>query len=56
MINDLGTESATIHTRFPYAIVAFIVVVPNLALQDKQRTDITRTLERLGTRKTFWIR
>ena len=51
MINDMGTESATIHTRFPYAIVAFIVVVPNLALQDKQRTDITRTLERLGTRK-----
>ena len=54
MINDLGTESATIHTRFPYAIVAFIVVVPNLALQDKQRTDITRTLERLGTRKDVW--
>lgn len=28
MINDLGTEATTVHTRFPYAIVAFLVVVP----------------------------
>ncbi len=32
MINDLATESATVHTRFPYAIVAFIVVIPKPAL------------------------
>lgn len=51
MINDLATEATTVHTRFPYAIVAFIVVVPRPALGDKQEFDITRTLERLGSRK-----
>lgn len=51
MINDLSTEATTIHTRFPYAIVAFIVVVPRPALGAKQEFDIIRTLERLGTRK-----
>ena len=50
MINDLGTESATIHTRFPYAIVAFLVVIPRQALKDKQEQNIIRTLERLGVR------
>lgn len=51
MINDLATEATTVHTRFPYAIVAFIVVVPRPALGEKQEFDITRTLERLGSRK-----
>jgi len=51
MINDLATEATTVHTRFPYAIVAFIVVVPRSALGEKQEFDITRTLERLGSRK-----
>ncbi|HCK65292.1 MAG TPA: hypothetical protein DHW49_03425 [Anaerolineae bacterium] len=51
MINDLATEATTIHTRFPYAIVAFIVVVPKPALGAKQEFDIIRTLERLGSRK-----
>lgn len=51
MINDLATEATTIHTRFPYAIVAFIVVVPRPALGAKQEFDMIRTLERLGTRR-----
>ena len=51
MINDLGTEAATVHTRFPYAIVSFIVAIPRPALASKQERDIVRTLERLGTRK-----
>lgn len=48
MINDLATEAATIHTRFPYALVAFLVVIPRPALAVKQEADIIRTLERLG--------
>ena len=51
MINDLATEATTIHTRFPYAIVAFLVVIPQPALAAKQESDIIRTLERLGTRR-----
>jgi hypothetical protein len=50
MVNDLATEAATVHTRFPYALVAFIVVIPKPALGSKQEADIIRTLERLGTR------
>lgn len=51
MVNDLATEAATVHTRFPYALVAFIVVIPKPALGRKQEADIVRTLERLGSRK-----
>jgi hypothetical protein len=50
MVNDLATEAATVHTRFPYALVAFIVIIPKPALGSKQETDIIRTLERLGAR------
>ncbi|MXZ61149.1 MAG: hypothetical protein F4228_13900 [Acidobacteria bacterium] len=28
MINDLASEAATVHTRFPAAVVAFIIAVP----------------------------
>lgn len=51
MINDLATEATTVHTRFPYAIVAFLVAIPKPALHKSQEFDIVRTLERLGTRK-----
>jgi len=51
MVNDLATEAATVHTRFPYALVAFMVVIPEPALASKQLSDLTRTLERLSTRK-----
>lgn len=32
MVNDLATEAATIHTRFPMAVVAFLVLIPEPAL------------------------
>lgn len=51
MINDLATEAATAHTRFPYAVVGLMVLVPRPALGEKQEADIIRTLERLGCRK-----
>lgn len=50
MVNDLATEATTVHIRFPYAIVAFMVVIPEPAIADKQRADIVRTLERLCMR------
>lgn len=50
MVNDLATEATTVHSRFPYAIVAFMVVLPKPALAQKQEQDLIRTLERLGTR------
>jgi hypothetical protein len=52
MINDLATEATTVHTRFPYSLVVFIVVLPKPALNPKQEQDIIRTLERLSTRKS----
>lgn len=51
MINDLASEAATVHTRFPFCIVAFIVVLPLPALFATQRRAIISTLERLGSRK-----
>lgn len=51
MVNDLATEASTVHTRFPYALVAFMVVIPLPALGNKQQNDIVRTLERLSERK-----
>jgi hypothetical protein len=50
MVNDLATEASTVHTRFPYCIVAFIVVLPKPALQPSQARALIRTLERLGSR------
>jgi hypothetical protein len=52
MINDLGTEATTVHTRFPYSLVVFFVVLPKPALNPKQEKDLIRTLERLSTRKS----
>ena len=51
MINDLASEAATVHTRFPYCVVAFIVVLPKPALHGSQRRAISATLDRLGSRK-----
>jgi hypothetical protein len=50
MINDLATESTTVHSRFPYAIVAFLVIVPTPCLVSPQREGLTGTLERLTGR------
>lgn len=51
MINDVATEATTVHTRFPYAIVCFVVVIPKPALDTSQEYDIIRTLERLAARR-----
>jgi len=50
MVNDLATEASTVHTRFPYCIVAFIIILPRPALQPAQERALIRTLERLGSR------
>ena len=50
MVNDLGTESTTCHTRFPYCVVVLVVAIPRDALPATQEKDIIRTLERLGSR------
>ncbi|MFQ5675718.1 MAG: hypothetical protein ACE5G1_07470 [bacterium] len=52
MINDLGTEATTVHIRFPYAIVAFLVAIPIPCLQSPQKEALTETLERLTLRST----
>lgn len=50
MINDLGTEATTAHTRFPYAVVAFMVLIP-LPCMRELSSQVTRgilgNLERL---------
>jgi hypothetical protein len=50
MINDLATEAATVHTRFPYAVVAFMVVVPRACLVEPQGSALIGILERLNRR------
>jgi len=52
MINDLATEATTVHTRFPYAVVAFMVVLPTPCLAPRQKDALTRTLERLSERSS----
>lgn len=49
MVNDLGTEAATVHTRFPTAIVAFVFAVPTPCL-GTHRAGILGALSRLGGR------
>lgn len=48
MVNDLATEATTVHTRFPFAIVAFMVICPVPCLSNQHRKAITETLERLA--------
>lgn len=50
MVNDLATEATTVHSRFPHALVAFMVVFPNPSLVEPQRSAIIGTLERLARR------
>ena len=51
MINDLASEAATVHTRFPFCIAAFIVALPVPAVRPPQLRAIVSTLERLGSRR-----
>lgn len=50
MINDLATEATTVHTRFPYAVVAFLVAIPEPCLVEPQRAALVGTLSRLAIR------
>ena len=50
MVNDLGTEATTCHTRFPYCVVVLVIAIPRDALPTTQEKDLLRTLERLGSR------
>jgi hypothetical protein len=51
MINDLATEATTVHSRFPYAVVGFMVIYPAPAVTTSQLTATIGTLERLGGRQ-----
>ncbi len=50
MINDLATEATTVHSRFPHAVVAFLVAIPKPCVGEAQLSAIIETLERLGRR------
>lgn len=50
MINDLASEATTVHTRFPYALSLFIVVLPSPVLSERRATTLIRTLERMNLR------
>ncbi|GAB4094270.1 hypothetical protein [Flaviaesturariibacter terrae] len=51
MINDLATEATTVHSRFPHAVVAFLVAIPSPCINGNRLAAIIQTLERL-TRRT----
>lgn len=51
MINDIATEATTVHSRFPYAVVAFMVVYPRPAVTAAHLSATIGTLERLGGRR-----
>lgn len=52
MINDLATEATTVHSRFPYALVAFMFIVPKPCLDEQPRRSAAalQTLDRLARR------
>lgn len=50
MVNDLGTEATNVHSRFPHAVVAFMVILPRPCLMPAQRSATVETLERLARR------
>ncbi|MBI1902132.1 MAG: hypothetical protein HYS13_13610 [Planctomycetia bacterium] len=47
MVNDLGTEATTVHIRFPFAVVGFMVVIPSPCFTGTIRSRFTRMLDRL---------
>ena len=51
MINDLATEATTVHSRFPHAVVAFMVIVPEPCLGEPRRSALVETLDRLARRQ-----
>lgn len=52
MINDLATEATTVHSRFPHAVVAFMVIYPAPCVSQPLQKATIETLERLARRNT----
>jgi len=52
MINDLGTEAATVHSRFPFAVVSFVVILPEPCLEEPHLTGLMSALVRLNNRSS----
>jgi len=50
MVNDLATEATTVHSRFPHAVVAFMVIVPAPSFTLARQRALVETLERLARR------
>src|SRR5437764_4715608 len=50
MVNDLATEATTLHSRFPYAVVTFLVAIPIPCLSPRREDALIQTLERLDGR------
>lgn len=52
MVNDLATEATTVHTRFPFAVVGFMFVVPRPCVDalPKKSAAAIDTLDRLARR------
>lgn len=50
MVNDLATEAATVHSRFPIALVAFIVAIPGPCLPAARQLQIEGRLGGLARR------
>jgi hypothetical protein len=53
MINDLATEATTVHARFPYAVVVFIVAFPEPAISTARQVVMIETLERMTGRNNI---
>lgn len=52
MINDLATEATTVHSRFPHAVVAFMVIYPAPCVSAAHQKATIETLERLARRNS----
>jgi hypothetical protein len=52
MINDLGAEASSVHSRFPYAVVSFLVAIPTPCLLEVQKRALTSSLNRLTGRNS----
>jgi hypothetical protein len=50
MINDLATEATTVHSRFPQAVVAFMVIFPEPCIAQPRLSTVIQTLERMSKR------
>jgi hypothetical protein len=50
MVNDLATEATTVHTRFPNAVVGFLVALPAPVIHGSRLAAMVGTLERITGR------